>query len=144
MIENISFISDKGFVAKGSFHSRDSLLVLSESKVSQALLVKHLWITRVDLQSTGQIIDAHLIVTHVKVTLRSILQELNVLTLSCDRVIKGLYSFNVILQLVITLAEPVMDRWFGLDCSRTFEVSDCLRYLPRLQTGSRHVKHCIL
>ena len=93
MIENVGFVSHKGFVPESSLHRLDASLILLEVEIGDTLLIEHLWVLLVDTEGSVEVINRQLVLTHVKETLRSILQKLNVMFLGLNRFIELLNSF---------------------------------------------------
>ena len=66
MIEDVSFVSHKGFVFEGGLHCLNASLVLLEVEVGNALLVEYLRVFLVFSQGTIEIFNCQLVLSHIK------------------------------------------------------------------------------
>ena len=102
MIIDIGLIGHKWIEFQSLFHCLDTFFILFEGKISNALFVKNLWISFIDIQCSVKIINSKLILFHIEVTLRTIFQEFYFVTISLNRHIEVSNSFLEVEQRVIT------------------------------------------
>ena len=107
MIENISLISHKGSALERSLHRLDAPVVLLEAELSYSTLVKHLGVLIIDSEGMIEIINRQLVLFHIEVALRSVLEEFDVVLLCLNSFVKLFNSLVKVVQGVITAAQAI-------------------------------------